>query len=591
MEWFFKQEFLGKNIMGKKIKNKKTRTNSFELIPRVLIAPEVATKIRQTAIASGRFETGGLLLGEKKIINSEYAFIIRKATGPGSNAEFSSHHFKPDVDYYKEELRKELHLNGLIYLGEWHKHPGSFDEPSCTDLETMKDITSDDQTKDLVAIIATTLYQTRKKDQNQSVNINCFYYQRGMKDFVNVLPEFTIQPHLKKNSPKIDKINLDSSLINEMAENSVDEMIILGSITDNSIANFMKNNLTEDLIAKIIMKNANSDEISINTGNEDLLINISFAPEEITATGWQKDPETSDMNEIKLDLIDLQRALYKRLGGLDIKENIETKKVALLGLGSVGSAAAVQLVKAGVSELALIDPDQLEIHNIIRHACDLNDLGRNKTDAVAEKLKRINPQVIVQKIQKDFIEHYDDISKIIKDFNLLIVSTDTVDSRHLANMAAVNLNIPAVFISLHERAQTGTIIRIVPGITGCRKCVGDGRWGSELIPGTTDYSTAENERDIYYQPGLDTDISLVTNLGVKMAISSLLNPESKVSPELNTNFIYWNGYPGNNGAMVKIAEGIGIPKNEDCDICGKSKLNEADYFDMDMSFYDLGWGY
>ena len=85
----------------------------------------------------------------------------------------------------------------------------------------------------------------------------------------------------------------------------------------------MKNNLSEDLMAKITMKNANSDEISINTGNEDLLIIISFAPEEITATGWQKDPETSDMNEIKLDLIDLQRTLYKRLGGLDIKENIE----------------------------------------------------------------------------------------------------------------------------------------------------------------------------------------------------------------------------------------------------------------------------
>ncbi len=69
--------------------------------------------------------------------------------------------------------------------------------------------------------------------------------------------------------------------------------------------------------------------------------------------------------------------------------------------------------------------------------------------------------MIVQKIQKDFIDHYEDISKIIKDFDLLIVSTDTVDSRQLANMAAVNLNIPAVFIALHERAQTGTIIRIV----------------------------------------------------------------------------------------------------------------------------------
>ena len=111
-----------------------------------------------------------------------------------------------------------------------------------------------------------------------------------------------------------------------------------------------------------------------------------------------------------------------------------------------------------------------------------------------------------------------------------------------------------------------------------------------MIPGTSDYSTAENERDIYYQPGLDTDISLVTNLGVKMAISTLLNPNSEVSPELNTNFIYWNGYPGIDGSFIKLADGIGIPKNEDCDICGNNQMNEADYIDMDMSFYNLGWG-
>ena len=72
----------------------------------------------------------------------------------------------------------------------------------------------------------------------------------------------------------------------------------------------------------------------------------------------------------------------------------------------------------------------MKIHNIIRHACDLNDLGRNKTDAVEDKLKRINPEINVQKIQKDFVDHYDDILIAIKDSDLLIVSTDTADSRN-----------------------------------------------------------------------------------------------------------------------------------------------------------------
>jgi integrative and conjugative element protein (TIGR02256 family) len=576
--------------MSKKRKKTVKKLKSKKLIPCVIISPEVTAKIRHTAILSGKFETGGLLLGEKKIIKDKYSFIIKKATGPGSNAEFSTHHFIPDVEFYKKELKKELHLNGLIYLGEWHKHPGSYDEPSCTDLETMKEITTDDQTKDLVAIIATTPNQTNKSDQSEMVNIDCYYYQRGMKDFIMVRPDFAIQPNLKKSCLKIEGINLDNRIVNEIAEYGDEEFVIYGSATDNNIANFIKHDNKNDLKAKLLLNNNTSEEISINTGNEDLLIIISVSPEEIRATGWQKDLNTNELNEINVQLIDLQQTLFKRLGGLNIKENIESKNVALLGLGSVGSQAVVQLVKAGVKNIILIDPDQLKIHNIIRHACDLNDLGRNKTDAVEDKLKRINPEINVQKIQKDFVDHYDDILIAIKDSDLLIVSTDTADSRNLANMASVKLNIPAVFISLHERAQTGTIIRIVPGKTGCRMCVGDGRWGGEMIPGTSDYSTAENERDIYYQPGLDTDISLVTNLGVKMAISTLLNPNSEVSPELNTNFIYWNGYPGIDGSFIKLADGIGIPKNEDCDICGNNQMNEADYIYMDMSFYNLGWG-
>ena len=107
-----------------------------------------------------------------------------------------------------------------------------------------------------------------------------------------------------------------------------------------------------------------------------------------------------------------------------------------------------------------------------------------------------------------------------------------------------------------------------------------------MIPGTTDYSSAENERDIYFQPGLDTDISLVTNLGVKMAISTLVNPKSEVSPELNTNFIYWNGYPGNKHPMIALGNDLGLPKNIDCDLCGSRQI--IDETSMNQLEYNYG---
>ena len=112
-----------------------------------------------------------------------------------------------------------------------------------------------------------------------------------------------------------------------------------------------------------------------------------------------------------------------------------------------------------------------------------------------------------------------------------------------------------------------------------------------MVPGTTDYTAAANERDIYFQPGLDTDISLVTNLGVKMAISTLLNPKSETAPEFNTNFIYWNSYPEVKYPMVTFADDLGIPKNKNCNICGSRENSVKKFLNHLLYDFELGYGF
>ena len=72
----------------------------------------------------------------------------------------------------------------------------------------------------------------------------------------------------------------------------------------------------------------------------------------------------------------------------------------------MGSVVAAQLTKAGVKNLSIIDSDTLETHNIIRHLCDIRDLGRCKTDAVKDKLLGINNDMEVECFQNDFIKDY-----------------------------------------------------------------------------------------------------------------------------------------------------------------------------------------
>jgi len=553
-------------------KSKTYQRSNGGIRPLVQVDPSVYGDIRKITLKSGKNETGGLLLGEKKLCGDSYLILIKKATGPGANAEFSPSHFSPDIDYYKSKMRFQLYRNGLVYVGEWHKHPGSFDQPSFTDLNTMKEITSNENTKDVVTIITTVSSSNFEKTPEAFVKTDFFYYQRGMDDFEKVNPEIITMVPLLKRSKIIKKINLDADYILSLFKDDTKSLSIKGQITDNRVANFLPESRENDgVLARIFFNHDNNSEISLSNCAEDIIIIFSPDYPGMKATGWQLNDSNGRMEKIHTEIIDIEKNLFKRLGGLDINSGLIGKRATLIGLGSVGSTAAAQLVKAGVVDLVLIDPDHLEIHNIVRHLCDLNDLGRYKVDAVAERLKYINPAVNITKVKKDYIKEYGNIIDIIKESDIIIVSTDTPDSRNFSNATSVETGVPAVYISLYERARTGSVYRVFPGVTGCRNCVGDGRWGYEFIPGTKDYSEAENERDILFQPGLDTDISLVTMLGVKMAISTMLNPTAKITPDLGTNYLYWNGYPEGNSPMIKIIDGIGIPKNKDCDICCQIK--------------------
>ena len=78
-----------------------------------------------------------------------------------------------------------------------------------------------------------------------------------------------------------------------------------------------------------------------------------------------------------------------------VYEKLCAARVAIAGLGGLGSNVAVSLARAGVGELLLVDFDRVEISNLNRQQYDVDDLGRLKTEALRERLLRINPYVTV----------------------------------------------------------------------------------------------------------------------------------------------------------------------------------------------------
>ena len=73
------------------------------------------------------------------------------------------------------------------------------------------------------------------------------------------------------------------------------------------------------------------------------------------------------------------------------QKKISNARVAICGLGGLGSNIAIALTRAGVGELNLIDFDNVELSNLHRQQYKLNQVGLPKVQALAEILKEINP--------------------------------------------------------------------------------------------------------------------------------------------------------------------------------------------------------
>lgn len=78
-----------------------------------------------------------------------------------------------------------------------------------------------------------------------------------------------------------------------------------------------------------------------------------------------------------------------------VYQKIHNGKVAVAGLGGLGSHIAAALARTGVGELLLVDYDVVEPTNLNRQHYSICHLGMYKTDALKEQLAQINPYVRV----------------------------------------------------------------------------------------------------------------------------------------------------------------------------------------------------
>lgn len=111
----------------------------------------------------------------------------------------------------------------------------------------------------------------------------------------------------------------------------------------------------------------------------------------------------------------------------NVLRKLKEAKVAIAGLGGLGSNIAVHLARIGVGELLLIDFDVVEASNLNRQNYCVEHIGQNKTDALKSQLEKINPfvKIITQKVKLTS----DNAIKILDGYDVVCEAFDSADNK------------------------------------------------------------------------------------------------------------------------------------------------------------------
>ena len=134
----------------------------------------------------------------------------------------------------------------------------------------------------------------------------------------------------------------------------------------------------------------------------------------------------------------------EQLLGADAVERLRASRVALFGLGGVGSFTAEALARAGVGHLLLVDGDRVAPSNLNRQLVALHStLGQPKADVMAARIRDISPAVRVDARRAFYLpENADDFD--LAGFDYVIDAVDTVAAKVELAVRARAVGVPLV---------------------------------------------------------------------------------------------------------------------------------------------------
>ncbi len=149
-------------------------------------------------------------------------------------------------------------------------------------------------------------------------------------------------------------------------------------------------------------------------------------------------------------------------------------RVAIVGCGSVGGYVALELVRLGILNLTLIDPDIVREENIFRHVVGKQGLGKHKVDALRDELTQKTPYARVRPMATFIEPLLEEDWFAIHQFDLIVVAIGDVSLHLLLNQAFhQQIDCPPVIYGWLEAYGIGGHVQITLNQErrGCLECL------------------------------------------------------------------------------------------------------------------------
>jgi len=249
-------------------------------------------------------------------------------------------------------------------------------------------------------------------------------------------------------------------------------------------------------------------------------------------------------NVQQVKIINTSRCDYEFLNnqiGNDL--NLLGKKVAIIGIGSLGSYIAYECVRSGIKDLILIDNDVLSPENLMRHRGAFLFRNLYKTLTAKFDLECFHPQINVTEINKAITEE-NILDLLPLDIDLVIFAVGSTDIQLTCNrrLKQSNYNKPVLFCWLEGNGSASHILGVDYSKKGCYQCLCTDPIGNLINNKINVISEIELESRIIRNGCGGTRLAYGNSILLQSAYMSLLAIKKVFSDSFNCNFLFdFNG--------------------------------------------------